>query len=191
MTGWIWRGYDLAYRWLHGLEELPTEKGAVLRIGVERYRGRPLVLKDGTSVQPGDLIATIHFHNEAVAALHDRNPNPVRAGILIVNAYERSLKALAGLLDDHPRYQPVKALTGTTILHQGVERFGFDIHPPLPGLMGRLVSAYGRSMLARYHPLGRERGKQKRFEARAIWISARELRRRYGRERSSLNETSR
>ncbi|HLC42351.1 MAG TPA: hypothetical protein VJO34_12125, partial [Methylomirabilota bacterium] len=38
MVGWLWRAYDLAYRRLHGLEDLPTEKGTMLRVGVERYR---------------------------------------------------------------------------------------------------------------------------------------------------------
>jgi len=179
MVGWLWQGYDLAYRWLHDLEDLPTEKGTILRMGVERHRGSRVMLRDGTVVEPGDLVGTIHFHNEAVAALHDGKVNPVRSGILIARAFERSLKALARLSDNHPRYRGVKAFTALTIFHQSMEGFGFEIHPVPSGWKSRIVAAYQRFVLIRFHPLGRERERQRRFDARVTWISRAELRRRY------------
>jgi len=182
MVGWLWQGYDLAYRWLHGLEDLPTEKGAFLRMGVERHRGARVALRDGTVVEPGDLVGTIHFNNEAVAALHDGKVNPVRSGILILRAFERSLHALARLLDT-ARYRDVKAFTAITILHQSIEGFGFEIHPLPSGWRSRVVAAYGRFVLTRFHPLGRERERQKPFDARVTWISTAELRRRYAPDR--------
>jgi hypothetical protein len=180
MIGWLWQGYDLAYRWLHRLGDLPTEKGTILRVGVERHRGPSVRLRDGTVVAPGDLIGTIHFHNEAVAALHDGKVNQIRSGILILRAFERSLHALARQLDDHPRYEGVKAFTAITILHQSVGGFGFEVHPLPRRWRSRIVAAYERFVLTRFHPLGREREQQKRFDARTIWISSPELRRRYG-----------
>ena len=68
MLDWLWRLYDAAYRRLHGLQDLPTGRGSVLQIGVARYRGRRLSLRDGTVVRAGDLVGTLHFHNKAVAA---------------------------------------------------------------------------------------------------------------------------
>jgi hypothetical protein len=189
MLDWLWRAYDAAYRRFHGLEDLPTERGTVLRVGVERYRGRRVALRDGTVVRAGDVIGTIHLHNETVAALHDGKPDSVRSGILILRGFERSLRALAGLSEDHPRYRAMKALTATTILHQGVEGFGFEIHPPPSGPMGRIASAYQRFLLARLHPLGRERESRKTFEVRTIWASMKEIRRRYGRDKSSPSGT--
>ena len=125
-------------------------------------------------------MGSIHFHNEAVAALHDGKVNQVRSGILIVRAFERSLKALAHCLDDHPRYRDVKAFTAVTIFHQSMEGFGFEIHPLPSGWRSHLVAVYERFVLTRFHPLGRERERQKRFDARVTWISSAELRRRYG-----------
>jgi hypothetical protein len=189
MLDWLWRVYDAAYGWLHGLEDLPTERGTVLRIGVARHRGRPVTLRDGTVVRAGDVVGTIHFHNEAVAAIHDGKPDAVRSGILILRGYERSLRALARLSEDHPRYQNIKALTALTIFHQGIERFGFETHTLPSGPMSRIVSAYQRFLLARFHPLGTQRGRRKKLEARAIWVSTREIRRRYGGDKSSPSGT--
>ena len=189
MLDWLWQAYDAAYRWFHGLEDLPTERGTVLRIGVERYRGRRVRLRDGTVVRAGDRIGTIHFHNEAVAALHDGKSDSVRSGILILRGFERSLKILARLSEDHPRYQSVKALTALTIFHQGIERFGFEIHPPPSGPLNRIVSAYQRFLLVRLHPLGRGRESRKKLEVRVIWVSTEEIRRRYGGDKSSPSGT--
>ena len=182
MITWLWRAYDLAYRWLHGLRDLPTEKGTILRMGVERHRGSRVMLRDGTVVEPGDLVGTIHFHNEAVAALHDGKINPVRSGILILRGFERSLYALARLSDDQPRYREVKAFTATTIFYQSMEGFGFEVHPPPSGWRSRVVAAYERFVLSRFHPLGRERGNQGKFQdVRTVWISSEAVKRRYGR----------
>lgn len=189
MMDWLWKIYDAAYRWFYGLKDLQTERGPILRIGVARYRGRRIALRDGTVVRAGDLIGTLHFHNESVAALHDGKPDSVRSGILILRGFERSLRALARLSEGHPRYQAVKALTATTILHRGVEHFGFEIRPLSSGLISWIVSAYERFLLARFHPLGRQRKSQKKFEARTIWVSMKEIRRRYGDDKSSPSGT--
>lgn len=180
MLKWLWRGYDVAYRWFHGVEDLPTEEGSLLRVSVERYRGRQVALSDGTVIVRGDVVGTIHFHNEVAAAIHDQTADPARAGILIRRAFERSMETLAHLSESDPRYQSVKAFRATTILHQGGERFGFDILPPRSMLFGRIVAAYERFLLARFHPLGASRVRRKRFaEVRMIWISRPTLRRRY------------
>ena len=154
----------------------------MLRVGVERYRGRELLLSDGAAIRPGDRVVTIHFNNEAVSALHGREVNPVRAGILVVRNFERSLRALADLLERDPRYQAVKAITATTILYQGIDRFGFEVHPPSRTLANRIAAAYERFVLSRFHPLGRERGNQEKFQdVRTAWISSEAVKRRYGR----------
>jgi len=188
MLDWLWRLYDAAYRRLHGLQDLPTGRGSVLQIGVARYRGRRLSLRDGTVVRAGDLVGTLHFHNKAVAALHDGKPDAVRSGILILRAFERSMKVLVRLSDEHPRYRAMKAIRATTIFYQAVENLGFDIFPLPFRPAGWIVSAYQRFLLARFHPLGRARENRKTFESRTVWVSVREIRRRYG-DKSSPSRT--
>lgn len=191
MPDWLWRWYDASYRWFHGVEDLPSEEGSVLRVSVERYRGRRVVLSDGTVIVRGDVVGTIHFHNKVVAAIHDRTTDPARAGILMRRAFERAMGTLAHLSESDPRYRPVKAFRATTILHQGGKRFGFDILPPPSRLFGRIVAAYERSLLARFHPHGVVRARRKRFnEVRVIWISRATLRRRYADRRSSPSGAS-
>jgi hypothetical protein len=191
MPDWLWRWSDIAYRWLHGVEDLPGDGQTVIRIGVGRHRGRRVALKDGTLVHAGDLVGTIHFNNESVAAIHKRTANPIRAGILILRAFEDSLETLAGLVETCSPYREVKAFTATTIFYRGVERLGFEIFPPRSALFGRVVAAYERSLLVRFHPLGASRVRRKRFaEVRVIWISRAALCRRYAARRSSPSGTS-
>jgi hypothetical protein len=187
----LWQGYDIAYRWFRGVEDLPGDAGTVLRIGVERHRGRPVALADGTVVEAGDPVGIIHFNNEVVASIHDRTANPARAGILILRAFERSMETLARLSDGHPRYKAVKGYTATTIYHQGTRRAGFEVFPPRSTFAAKIVAAYARSVLARFHPLGAERARRARFaRAQVIWISRAELCRRYAPAKSSPSATN-
>lgn len=190
LLGRLWRGYDIAYRWFRGVEDLPGDAGTILRIGVERHRGRPVALADGTVVEAGDPVGIIHFNNELIQTFHEGTADPARAGILMRRAFHRSMETLACLSETHPRYRPLKAFTATTIYHQGTQRAGFEIFPPPSTLFAPVVAAYGRSLLARLHPLGASRARRRRFaEARAIWISRAELCRRYAPAKSSPSAT--
>jgi hypothetical protein len=189
MLDWLWRAYDATYRWYHRVEDLPGE--SVVRINVAPHRGRTVALGDGTVVRAGDLVGFIHFNNGRVRAIHERTRDPARAGILMRRAFERSLEILARLGEADPRYRTVKAFTALTIFHQGAQRAGFEIFPPRSKLSAKIVAAYGRSLLTRFHPRGAERVRRARFaEARVLWISRAELFRRYAPARSSPRETS-
>lgn len=191
MLGRLWRAYDVAYRWFHGVEELPVEGGSVLRISVERYRGPRVALADGTVVLRGDPVGIIHFNNELIRTFHNGAADPARVGIRMLRAFHRSLETLARLSESHPRYRTVKGFTATTIFHQGPRRAGFEIFPPRSTFSARIVAAYARSVLARFHPRGAERVRRARFtHARVIWISRAELCRRYAARSSSPSGTS-
>ena len=184
------RGYDRAYRWLHGLSIPDAEVGPVLRVRVTRHRGRPLTLKDGTLIRPGDPIGDFHLDNERMVALHDGGRRSRWAGLASRRAFHASLEALAEQALAAPRYDGVRAFTATTIFHEVTDLMGFEIRPLASRWGARLVAAYERSLLAHFHPLGRRRPGRFRFgEARRIWISRDELIRRYAGERSSPRGT--
>ena len=190
VLGLLLCGYDFAYRWLHGLTDPASAVGPVLRVRVTRHRGRPLILGDGTSIRRGDPIGDIHLDNERMAALHEGGRRSRWAGLAFRRAFHASLEALAEAVGNAPRYRGVTAFTATTIFHKGTDLMGFEIRPLSRRFAARLVAAYERSLISRFHPLGRQRPGRFRFgEARQIWISREELIRRYAGERSSARET--
>lgn len=186
VLGLLWRCYDVTYRWVHGLMDPAAEVGPVLRVGVARYRGPTVTLADGTRIGCGDRIGIIHLHNERVAELHAEGSRTPAAGLGFRRAFVASLRELARQVLDTDRYAGVEAFTAQTIMHRGTERAGFEILPIRSRMWGRGVAAYERTLLARYHPLGRRGARRPRFaEARAIWVSRRALLSHYGPEHSA------
>ncbi len=190
MVGLVVHCYDVAYRWLHGLTDPAAEVGPALRVQVVRYRGPAVTLADATHVRPGDTIGILHLHNEQVARFHGDGSNTPAAGLKFRRAFVASLRELARRIVQSERYAGAKAFMSETILHQGTQRAGFEIFPLGSSAWSRLVAAYERALLARYHPRGRRMASRTRFsEARAIWISRNELLRRYGAESSVPSDT--
>ncbi len=184
------RAYDFLYRWLHGLTNPAVAVGPILRVWVTRYRGRPLTLGDATPIRQGDLIGDFHLDNERTAALHEGGRRSRWAGLAFRRAFHASLEALAEQVGNNPRYREVRAFTATTIFHEGTDLMGFKIRPLSGRLRARIVAAYERFLVTRFHPLGTRRPGRLRFgEAREIWISREELIRRYAAERSSAKGT--
>lgn len=185
------RGYDLAYRWLHGLTDPAAEVGPALRVAVARHRGPTVRLVDGTVVRRGDRIGFIHLNNERVAQLHGDASETPFAGLKARQAFVASLKELARQAVGTDRYAGVKAFTAQTIFHQGTPHVGFEILPLGNPTWSRIVAAYERALVAYYHPLGRRRARRLRLRgARAIWISRSALVRRYGAASSVPSDTS-
>ena len=183
-------GCDFAYRWLHGLTDPASTVGPILRVRVTRYRGRPLTLGDGTPIRPGDCIADFHLDNGRMAALHEGGRRSRWAGLAFRRAFQASLQALARQALAAPRYDAVWAFTTTTIFHEGTDLMGFEIRPLRSRFGARVVAAYQRSLIAHFHPLGKQRPGRRRYgEARRIWISREALIRRYAGERSSARGT--
>ena len=185
------RGCDLAYRWLHGLTDPAAQVGEIIRMEVRRHRSPAVTLADGTRVRRGDRIGIIHFNNERIVSFHGDGSDTPLAGLKVRRALLASLKELARQVAETDRYASVKAFTAQTIFHPGTQHVGFEILPLPSSTWSRIVAAYERALVARYHPLGRERARRlRRRAARATWISRDALLRRYGSESSAPSDTN-
>jgi hypothetical protein len=176
----LWRWYDWLYLRIHRVRDLPIPGGAVLWLSLPRYRGRRLVLSDGTVIRPGERVGVLHLHNDAVAALHSPDGSPHQGVMALLERFRVTMRMVArelaaGSLAD------VRAVTATTVLFAGLARAGFDVVPLKPRCWARVVGRYQRGLMTRHHPRGKDRAKLERFvEARAAWISREALLRRYG-----------
>jgi hypothetical protein len=166
LEDWFARHYDIR----------PIGDGTTLvRLGLIRYGGRELVLRDGTVVRRGDLVGELHVDNRRAAALHEGR----KAAFRYRREVFRALPALARDLRTRPEYEPIQAVGGPSLFWEEAILAGFE-HRPLPAFSRWWLGWWERFLLARYHPAGRARlAEGNRREIRQIWITRRTLLERY------------
>ncbi len=105
----------------------PTK--TVLRVRLTRYQGRSAILRDGTTVQKGDMLLKIHLHN--VRLIHELQiiDGDLRKAAHLYHSIKQALFQLAKEVETYDEYRRIKAIIGVTSLYQGAERLGFDIVP--------------------------------------------------------------
>ncbi len=183
--GWpadqLWRTIEIAYGWGLRLRVMGDDRTSILRFGVRKHWGRPIVLPDGTPIQPGDRIGEIHFRNEMVSAIHRVARGPVRAVAVMRAQALEDLMHLALALETDPALKEVQAFFAETLLWQTVCRLGFWAVPVRGRARQWIVSSYQRLLVSHYSPAGWERLQRLgATESRVIWISRAQLLRLYG-----------
>jgi len=152
------------------------EGGYVVRMGVILHRGRRLVLGDGTVVNPGDPVGELHIDNRRTAALHSEG----RGGLRFRREVFRLLPVLANDLATRPEYHAINAVCGASLFWAEATRAGFE-YRPFPPFTRWWLTWWERFLMARYHPMGRQRlAEGQRTELRQVWITRRTLLERYG-----------
>jgi peptidoglycan/xylan/chitin deacetylase (PgdA/CDA1 family) len=181
-TGLFFSWWDQIARRLLRIEDVLTgEKPAMFRIALRRYRGKTVALPGGTVLRRGDLVGELHINNEVVRKLSSLpGTDQVRAVFAAKKEAQESLAALAGWLKKNPRYAKIKAIAAISLLVRGSRSLGFtsaEVHP----LASRLFFWYESMVLARYHPLGKNRvtGHRQKLKPKLLVMSKEELFRRY------------
>jgi hypothetical protein len=106
----------------------------VFRVRLTRYKGRPVVLSDGTRIGKNDILMKIHLHNVYLCKQMGELTNDVQKGKFIYRSVEKSLPGLADYVRNHPREAEIKGIMGITFLAKGSSRLGFDTFPLVRGL---------------------------------------------------------
>lgn len=163
-------------RWVERRERYRPigDGGYILRLKTARYRGPRLVLRDGTVVNPGDVVGELHLDNERAAALHRAG----NSGFRFRQELLRLLPALALDLGTRPEYRHISAVGGATLFWRSpalIARMGFE-RRPLPPFTRWWLGTWERILLAAYHPEGQRRlGKGRRTELQYVWLTRRGL----------------
>src|SRR5579875_3453967 len=134
---------------------------------------------DGTVLRPGDAIGELHLHNRRVRAIHATAGHPVPLGLTFRRLLVASLRALAGAVEADPLLRPLEVFHASTILATGAERIGFVV-TAANGRAPRLRTLFFHLLLCRYHAHGLARLPEHGLPPRELWLTAKELRRRYG-----------
>jgi hypothetical protein len=191
----LWAGsvglFDAIIRNYYGVYEFTDDPACVLRVGLGDARA-PVALSDGTQIQAGELIGTLHFWNEHLPRYSIDGPN-LRWACAMRDQVLHSLRALADYVESASAWRDVRALRGDAALSTRLgmsqvqrvgERYGFERIPCDFSFLRRL-HAFGESftlwgLTRAFNPAALPRQPFLR-DHHELWISRASLLRRYAR----------
>ena len=151
-AGWpdeLWAGSvgwaDAILRSYYGIYEFTDDPDCLLRAGLGQARA-PVSLSDGTDVQFGELVGTLHFWNEHMPRYSERGPD-LGWACAVRDRVRHSLRAFSEYIEGEPAWQNVRAIRTETALpaRLGAEqlmrvfqRYGFERVPTDSSLRARL-----------------------------------------------------
>ena len=112
----------LAYNVLNKFLEIHN----IFRVRLTRYKGREVVLSDGTIVKKNDLLIKIHLHNVRLLKEMQRADENFKKTLFLYKKVQESLPDLAVYLLHHKKNEQIKGLIGITTLDKGYKRLGFE-----------------------------------------------------------------
>ncbi|WP_232489962.1 hypothetical protein [Neobacillus cucumis] len=129
---WIWKLIDplfyLCSR-LHYIQE-ENKKKSIFRVRITKYKGKNIILSDGTLICRNDLLIKIHLHNVRLLNEYIKIKNDLNRARLIYKAVLRSMPSLARYVNTHPRETQIKGIIGITTINKGVVPLGFETFRP-------------------------------------------------------------
>jgi len=185
-----WRVWDFIYQHLTRLEYVDKKNGNIFRIVFCKYKGPQLITRDGLEINNGDYIVKLHIHNFKLTKMLKGITNETRLGLTTLKIVKASLPQLAIYIEHHPRGDQVKAVIGTTFLHRGVDKLGFDVACVPTSIKFKIKNKYLKLLLFFIHPNGLKRLKTKSNELflKRVYISKESLCNHYVQEDQELEE---
>ena len=185
---------DDRLRLRHGVIEYTNSSECLFRVQfVMSSENENYVLSDGTCIRPGDRVANLHVWNEQFPCFAGKGPTLAWAR-RVNQAFEFSLRELAGFLDGRRDLDDVVAICAKLSLEPAersaqlvrfVSRFGFErIAAASSQSFRQQMHWFGENILISMIVLARNaaalRADTLRRDRTLVFLSRRELRRRYG-----------
>jgi len=146
---------DARLRRRHAVFEYTDDASCVFRLDITRS-SRPLALRDGARVYPGQRVARLHLWNEHIPPV-PRNGATIAWGRQMRQAMAASLRELAGYLASRPDLGDVAVIrtdvpsatsAQTEQLARIMARYGFEaIAEPEPPRIGGRLHRFGENIL--------------------------------------------
>jgi hypothetical protein len=145
----LWAGSvawaDAMLRSYYGIYEFTDDPNCVLRVGLGEARA-PVSLSDGTNIEVGELVGTLHFWNEHLPRYSERGPDLAWA-CAVRDRVRCSLGAFSEYVERDPGWQNVRAIRtetaiparlGASQIMRVFQRYGFERVPSEHSLLARL-----------------------------------------------------
>jgi hypothetical protein len=129
---WIWKLIDPIFYICSRLHYIKMEnKGkSIFRVRITKYKGKNLMLSDGTLITRNDLLLKIHLHNVRILNEYIKIKNELNRARLIYKIVFKSMPALVYYLNSHPKEQEIKGIIGITTINKAVIPLGFECFQP-------------------------------------------------------------
>lgn len=125
----VWGALDPIYYACSRLEYVENKRDGcrpIFRVRITKYKGREIVLSDGTKIQKNDLLLKIHLHNvRLIRELLCLN-SEIKKGRYIFEQVKAGLPHIANYVRNHEQFSEIKGIIGITMLNKGCERLGFE-----------------------------------------------------------------
>lgn len=125
----LWNIVDPFYYFFSRLITLPCKEGEknILRIRLTTYKGRPVVLSDGTEINKNDKLVKIHLHNVKLIAELRSIESEWRKAKILYRYMKQSLPGVEWFIRNHKKSNEIKGIIGISLLHRGSEKLGFEV----------------------------------------------------------------
>lgn len=170
---YLWEIWERLYFKLAHIIELDDSE-SILHFSINTYKGRPLVLQDGTVIEKGDKFIELHLLNRNVSNILGRHNSLMGASKEIERRLIYSFNKILEYIERNNIR--VKAMHGVTVLYRLAEKKNFDIFDFNPFIRA-FINIYEKFLLVIYHPLGFKRlaTKGRKLIPKSIWISLKSL----------------
>jgi len=124
----VWDILDSIYFFCNRLECLGQITGNtnVFRVRLTRYKGREVVLADGTLIKKNDLLVKIHLHNVRILNEMQCIDESYNRSLFLYRKVKASLPGLAFFVIHHKNKDQIKGIIGITMIDRGYKRLGFE-----------------------------------------------------------------
>jgi hypothetical protein len=128
----LWLIFDPIYYALTRLTYLEEKESVIpcaFRVRVTKYKGRQIILSDGTIINKNDKLIKIHLHNVRLLKEMKDISNEYKRARYIYSRVRESMPQLATYILNHNDCDNIKGIIGITMLNKGTKRLGFEVYP--------------------------------------------------------------
>ena len=177
----LWPVVDKLLRVIRHIRPLKADGSGIVSLDIRHYNGRTIVLNDGSKVKTGDPIIEIHLNNVWFKRRRELNIKASQFPWEILGCLEQDLHFLAQQVVNG-KFEGVVALHGSTLLHVGAKRLGFQVEELPQSLWKKGAYFYMAGLMQIYNLRAGEAPKrsEKIWELKEVWLSRAALLTRYG-----------
>ena len=177
----FWPVVDRLLRVIYRIKPLKANDSGIIRFNLRHYKGAAKILNDGSEVKTGDIIIELHLNNAWFKKRRELNLKASQSPREILGCFAKDLRLLAQQVASGT-FGNITALHGSTILHVGARRLGFQIEELPDSLWKKGARFYMAGLMQVYHLRGDEMSglREKPRELKEAWISRAALLARYG-----------
>jgi peptidoglycan-N-acetylglucosamine deacetylase len=186
-----WLAWERCFHALFHLQPAnPSAAKSFLHFRLTDYHGETIRLNEGVTLEKGDRVAELHMDNALLYELGRKSRSTVQLAIQLIRQMEQTMPQLASVLLSRADAASIKAVMGVTMVHRGVEQFGFTVSELPKSPFSSASRFYLRILLSVIHPQGSARLGQRTemLIPKRIVISMKEVNRRYGSPPTSVLE---